>query len=829
MKKIIRISLVLLLIISFMAPSTTYAQNYFRQTPYDKQILFQGSSSYPHFANSNSYAIDSSGKYHIYFSINYKIYHILFDPDDNTWTLTQVKVGNNFVSDRYNGSARVLYDGSYFHLFYAGSYYDYDDGEYNIYYTSSTDPTNFPDYTIVGSEAFARFDVELSTTNIPQLVFTNRVRAYYADKSTNWNKVQLGGQYSRLHGKSIYFNGPNTVYVQRENDGNCAVDKATRNGSSWTYNEYYWPSYPDDHYVVKSNKYVNITTSYPYSPIYNKGYSDTVYKYGRDRNDDYYYQYLYVGSSRIYLGKMPSSRYHPGLVIPIENKNYAIIFQKCSYTSGNLIAYKVNCIRQITISSISNPTTNSLTINSSQTNIINGANIEIQKSLNSNMSNYSVVASYSTDKTTSRNDVATGLIPGTKYYFRIKTSFDNADNYSPVVGKYTLCSIPNNITFDEISSKSLRINFSNNLNGADTTYYIERSLTGNPSGTDWEVIYEGPNTSYTESSDLTPKTTYYYRVRGKNPEGQYSGYSTITSVITSDIDRTAPVATLTANNDEYVTYSKTFPISVIIGDNATPTSNLKYSYSVNNSVWTTLTNVGATAVNDVLSLNITHNLTTSGELTFKFKVVDEDGNSSFANSRLYYQKPEEIPTPPETVELTDALQGESLEKITLNGQDMYVTKFNSVEIDMRTATHNRYRVKVNNDLYGDLTQKSEKLNLNLLNEGTHRVKIQEVNDAGIPGKEKTLTILVDKTPPTARARFIGNKSATRENTVDIKIVGKDNLSTTLKYRIDGGEWEDVPLDGIVTANLVSGLNELEIDIADQSLNFITEVLMIWKI
>ena len=112
----------------------------------------------------------------------------------------------------------------------------------------------------------------------------------------------------------------------------------------------------------------------------------------------------------------------------------------------------------------------------------------------------------------------TGLNPDTTYYYRVR-AYNAAGNsaYSNEASAHTPplpCIIPpSNLRARAITSYWIILRWDDNSDNEDG-FKIERKTAG---GTYSPLATWGPNaTSYTDKKGLSPKTTYYYRVRAFN-------------------------------------------------------------------------------------------------------------------------------------------------------------------------------------------------------------------------------------------------------------------------------------------------------------------------
>ena len=124
-------------------------------------------------------------------------------------------------------------------------------------------------------------------------------------------------------------------------------------------------------------------------------------------------------------------------------------------------------------------------------------------------------------------EIAT-LDPNEQYWFWLKGKNDagTSEDYSNSETKYTLPSEITNLHFDNTESTSVRVDWSSGNGGAEYyKVYRDGSHIGNS------------NSTYYEDDDLSPNTSYWYRVLACNPENACSSYDT-EMMVTTDGDST---------------------------------------------------------------------------------------------------------------------------------------------------------------------------------------------------------------------------------------------------------------------------------------------------
>jgi hypothetical protein len=128
------------------------------------------------------------------------------------------------------------------------------------------------------------------------------------------------------------------------------------------------------------------------------------------------------------------------------------------------------------------------------------------------------------------------LLPNTKYYYRLRAvNLVGNSTYTPTLATTTLALTPpqppSNIFVSNISTNSVMLSWKDNSNN-ESGFQIERSVV---SGSGFSLASSlGPNSTTYSSTNLLPKTKYYYRMRAFNEDG-FSPYSPEISITTSAI------------------------------------------------------------------------------------------------------------------------------------------------------------------------------------------------------------------------------------------------------------------------------------------------------
>jgi hypothetical protein len=123
------------------------------------------------------------------------------------------------------------------------------------------------------------------------------------------------------------------------------------------------------------------------------------------------------------------------------------------------------------------------------------------------------------------------LSPNTSYTFHVRARNGDADPtpWSPTASRYTLANAPAPTAFSNITTTSIRANWTANGNPAGTQYYCQNTTAGTNSGwttaTNWN------------SSGLGPGIAYSFRVKARNGDGTETGWVSLGSAETlQDVD-----------------------------------------------------------------------------------------------------------------------------------------------------------------------------------------------------------------------------------------------------------------------------------------------------
>lgn len=530
---------------------------------------------------------------HIFFTQNNILRHMNYDTLTDTYTVGDVKFGGGSL--HYTHYPSFLYSNGTFKMVKQDSS--------KLYIYESSDPRQFPskETRLINSvNSFA-----MGYDNLGNILIVTR-SGYdsdypfdgYISESKGWERVTM----------------PSSIYEHPYVSNNGQV--FTRANKSSQYNLYTFNGS-----TGSWTSQLNIPSGVTYAGIFQ--YSDKVFvaqdslnRYRRKvgmawdtegsahttyvpyDSDDYvapYLTYNVKGTTITFRGNLSASSQGQTLVVPIKNTSRALVLdasQTGSYGNYNytLDMYKIDLLtRAVQITSIGNATVNSLDVVSNHNDVVNGTNVKIYRSLSSNMASATKIFDYSVDNRLSVTDTATGLVPNTRYYFRIDSSWGDKTLSSTVKNLYTLAKVPGAVSYTSSNSNSIQTTWNKFDNGATTVYVLERSPNGT---TSWVERYRGTANSFNDTVGLTPNTEYYYRVKAINGNGIETAYASVTSKKT-----TAPVTVPEISSPVGDSY---YPISVPLSASSTapgnPTILFDWQYSLDGTTWANITTAqGVTA------------------------------------------------------------------------------------------------------------------------------------------------------------------------------------------------------------------------------------------
>ncbi len=178
------------------------------------------------------------------------------------------------------------------------------------------------------------------------------------------------------------------------------------------------------------------------------------------------------------------------------------------------------------------------TINLSWTDLSNNeTGFQVERSTTSG-SGFVLVTTTAANSTSYSN---TGLAAGTTYYFRIRSAnVEGSSTYTLEVSATTVQLsppiAPTELTAAAASPTSIILNW-NDASDNEAGFEVERSLIA---GSGFALVSTTqPNAASYTDTNLSPVTTYYYRIRAKNTGGN-SAYTTVISAVTPEAPPLAP-------------------------------------------------------------------------------------------------------------------------------------------------------------------------------------------------------------------------------------------------------------------------------------------------
>ncbi|MDQ7053075.1 MAG: fibronectin type III domain-containing protein [candidate division KSB1 bacterium] len=166
----------------------------------------------------------------------------------------------------------------------------------------------------------------------------------------------------------------------------------------------------------------------------------------------------------------------------------------------------------------------------------------------------------------------TGLNPNSTYTYRVRAfNADGNSGYSNEASATTQTqpnppAAPSNLTATAVSTSQIDLSWTDNSNNEDG-FKIERKDPG--STTFVEIAQVGANVTNYSDTGLNPSSTYTYRVRAFNADGN-SGYSNEASATTQTPPNQPPTATITqpADGSTFIRWGR--PVELSAGDGTDP-------------------------------------------------------------------------------------------------------------------------------------------------------------------------------------------------------------------------------------------------------------------
>lgn len=117
---------------------------------------------------------------------------------------------------------------------------------------------------------------------------------------------------------------------------------------------------------------------------------------------------------------------------------------------------------------------------------------------------------------------------------------------------------------------------------------------------------------------------------------------------------------------------------------------------------------------------------------------------------------------------------------------------------------------------------------------TSSVIVEVVDLAGNVGSQSlTRPEFTDVTPPEIISlKTKNNASASKNSSIELVVLAKDDLSASLQYSVDGGAWQALPTNGVISANLGStpGLKHISVTVRDLVGNVSTpQTISVWRV
>ena len=237
-----------------------------------------------------------------------------------------------------------------------------------------------------------------------------------------------------------------------------------------------------------------------------------------------------------------------------------------------------------------------------------------------------------------------GLVPNTKYYYRIRATNGTLDSdYSNAPSATTLLNAPvppSNLAVTSVVSNQITLSWSDNSNN-ETGFKIQRK-TG-LAGTYVDIRTTAANvTSYTNSG-LTDGTLYYYRVCATNASGD--------SAFSNEASGTTPLTTPTSATAAAVSSSQ---INLTWVDNSAAETGYKIERKTGTSGnYAQITQVGA----NVQSYSDTNGLSPNTRYYYRVRATNGTIDSGYSNAP-FATTLLDAPAPPSNLTITSVLSNQ---------------------------------------------------------------------------------------------------------------------------------------------------------------------------
>ena len=195
---------------------------------------------------------------------------------------------------------------------------------------------------------------------------------------------------------------------------------------------------------------------------------------------------------------------------------------------------------------------------------------------------------------------------------------------------------PSNLKINAYTSNTISFSWTNSNSGNNISFEVWHSMDGN----NFTLAATTSSDNYTDIN-LSPNTTYYYKVRAHN-NGGYSSYSNMISQKTKDV---APIAP----SNLYVSSFSTNTITLSWNDNSNNETGFEIWRSLNGYSFSKIKNLGANTTTYT-------DLGLSPDTTYYYKVraYNDVGNSNYSN--IISKKTDvvtTIPTAPTNLKVTN--------------------------------------------------------------------------------------------------------------------------------------------------------------------------------
>jgi len=234
---------------------------------------------------------------------------------------------------------------------------------------------------------------------------------------------------------------------------------------------------------------------------------------------------------------------------------------------------------------------------------------------------YTATTTYTSSYATSTNIALSDLTPNTTYYYKSQSKdIGNHEYLEQTEGSFTtLANVPTSLSGTADSQTQITISWNANSNPASTQYFAENTTAGTNSG--WIT-----NTSWS-SSGLSCGTSYTFRVKAKNSQGEETGY------ISTSVSTQACAAV--GGGGGWVTDTTAPSISdikLIVGDIYTTISWKTNESSLSWIVYGTTTAYGLEK--KTTSYVTSHSLTLTGlspETTYHYQIKSKDSTGNIGS------------------------------------------------------------------------------------------------------------------------------------------------------------------------------------------------------